>query len=36
MDIEEEVTDIVWMPQQGNYMKMLTTNDRTVKLWKIY
>ena len=28
--------DIVWMSQQGNYMKLLTTNDRTVKLWKIY
>ena len=36
MDIDEEVREIVWMPQQGNYMKMLTTNDRTAKLWKIY
>jgi hypothetical protein len=36
MDIEEEIKDIHWLSTQGNYMKMVTTNDRTIKLWKIY
>lgn len=36
MDIEEEIKDIVWLSSQGNYMKMVTTNDRTIKLWKIF
>lgn len=36
MDIEEEIKDINWLHLQGSYMKMLITNDRTIKLWKIY
>ena len=36
MDIEEEVREIAWLGHQGAYMKMLTTNDRTIKLWKIF
>lgn len=36
MDIEEEIKDIAWLAPQGNYMKMITTNDRSIKLWKIF
>lgn len=36
MDIEEEIKDITWLAPQGNYMKILTTNDRTIKMWKIF
>jgi hypothetical protein len=36
MDIEEEIKEINWLNPQGNYMKMATTNDRNIKLWKIY
>lgn len=36
MDIEEEIKDIHWLSPQGPYMKMITTNDRSVKLWKIF
>lgn len=36
MEIEETITGISWMPQQGKYLKMLTTNPRTIKVWKIF
>lgn len=36
MDIEEEITGINWLRPQGKYMKMLTCNSKSIKLWKIY
>jgi serine/threonine-protein phosphatase 2A regulatory subunit B len=36
IDVEEEITGIEWMRHQGRYMKMLTTNSRNIKLWKIF
>lgn len=36
MDIEEEVREISWLAPQGAYLKLLTTNDRTIKLWKVF
>lgn len=36
MDVEEEITGINWMRSQGKYLKMLTTNSKNIKLWKIY
>lgn len=35
-DIDEEIISFSWMRSQGNYHKMLTTNTKYVKLWKIY
>jgi hypothetical protein len=28
--------DIRWLRAQGKYLKMATTNARSIKLWKIY
>lgn len=36
MDVEEEIRGMTWLSPQGSYMKMVTTNDRTIKLWKIF
>jgi len=36
MDVEEEIAGIDWLKHQGKYMKMLTTNSRNIKLWKIF
>ena len=36
MEVEEAITGISWLPQQGKYLKMLTTNSRTIKTWKIF
>jgi hypothetical protein len=27
---------MAWLNQQGKYLKMITTNSRSIKLWKIY
>lgn len=35
-DVDEEIVDMAWLRQQGKYMKLITTNARTIKLWKIY
>lgn len=34
--MDEEVTGISWMRSQGTYNKMLTMNNKVVKMWKIY
>ena len=36
MDIDETINMISWMKPQGKYRKILTTNSKTIKLWKIY
>jgi hypothetical protein len=36
VDVDEEIVDMAWLKQQGKYMKLITTNARTIKLWKIY
>ena len=35
-DIDEEVTGLIWLNPQNNYQKMLTTNAKTPRLWKIF
>ena len=27
---------MAWLNQQGKYLKLVTTNTRSIKLWKIY
>ena len=34
-DIEEKINQIQWLPSQGSNMYILSTNDKTIKLWKI-
>lgn len=34
-EIEEKVNQIQWLNQQGKNMYVVTTNDKTIKLWKI-
>lgn len=36
MEVEEAITAITWQPPQGKYLKLLTTNSRSIKSWKIY
>jgi serine/threonine-protein phosphatase 2A regulatory subunit B len=35
VDIEEKINDIEWLRPEGENMFMLTTNDKTIKLWKL-
>ena len=34
-DIDEHINSIQWLKRQGHNMFLLSTNDKTVKLWKI-
>ena len=36
MEIDENITGIDWLAQQGRYLKIATTNSRSIKLWKIF
>lgn len=36
MEIEEKINEIAWCPSSGGNLLMLTTNDKTVKLYKIH
>lgn len=35
LEIEEKINQICWVRQAGSSLFLLTTNDKTVKLWKI-
>lgn len=35
LEIEEKINQICWVKQSGSSLFLLTTNDKTVKLWKI-
>ncbi|EGR33792.1 protein phosphatase 2a regulatory b subunit, putative [Ichthyophthirius multifiliis] len=34
-DIEEKINQIIWLRNSGKNLYILTTNDKTVKLWKV-
>lgn len=36
MEIDEEIVAMQWMKPQGKYLKMATTNSRSIKLWKMF
>ncbi|KYQ88741.1 protein phosphatase 2A regulatory subunit [Tieghemostelium lacteum] len=36
LEIEEKINKIKWCPRQNNAHFLLTTNDKTIKLWKVY
>lgn len=36
MDIEEKINRIRFLPRGNDSLMMLTTNDKTVKLWKVF
>lgn len=36
MDIEEKINKIRFLPRGNDSLMMLTTNDKTVKLWKVF
>ncbi|KAB0404432.1 hypothetical protein E2I00_009562, partial [Balaenoptera physalus] len=35
LEIEEKINKIRWLPQQNAAYFLLSTNDKTVKLWKV-
>uniref|UniRef100_G1NVK3 Serine/threonine-protein phosphatase 2A 55 kDa regulatory subunit B n=1 Tax=Myotis lucifugus TaxID=59463 RepID=G1NVK3_MYOLU len=35
LEIEEKINKIKWLPQQNAAHSLLSTNDKTIKLWKI-
>lgn len=35
VEIEERVNDIHWLKQQGKNLYVMTTNKRSVKLWRL-
>lgn len=35
LEIEEKINQICWVKQTGSSLFLLTTNDKTIKLWKI-
>ncbi|PVU84542.1 hypothetical protein BB559_007575 [Furculomyces boomerangus] len=35
LEIEEKINKIKWLPQNNNSLFMLTSNDKTIKLWKV-
>lgn len=36
LEIEEKINQIRWCKKQNNAHFLLTTNDKTIKLWKVY
>jgi len=36
LEIEEKINKIKWCPKQNDAQFLLTTNDKTIKLWKVY
>ena len=34
-DIEEKINQIQWLRNHGKHLRIISTNDRTIKLWKI-
>lgn len=36
IEVDETINAITWLPAQGKYLKMLSTNSRSIKFWKIY
>lgn len=36
LEIEEKINQIRWCKRHSNALYLLTTNDKTIKLWKIY
>lgn len=36
MEIEETITGISWLSPQGKYLKIVSTNSRNIKVWKIF
>lgn len=36
MEIEETITGFSWLSPQGKYLKIVSTNSRNIKLWKIF
>eukprot|EP01089_Gocevia_fonbrunei_P010423 TRINITY_DN2315_c0_g1_i1.p1 TRINITY_DN2315_c0_g1~~TRINITY_DN2315_c0_g1_i1.p1 ORF type:complete len:422 (-),score=72.97 TRINITY_DN2315_c0_g1_i1:87-1352(-) len=36
LEIEEKINQIKWCPSHNQSLFVLTTNDKTIKLWKIY
>ncbi|KJE94048.1 protein phosphatase-2A subunit-alpha [Capsaspora owczarzaki ATCC 30864] len=36
LEIEEKINKIKWLPRQNAAHMLLSTNDKTIKLWKVY
>jgi serine/threonine-protein phosphatase 2A regulatory subunit B len=35
IEVDEKINDIDWLKPQGNNLFVMTTNSRTIKLWKL-
>ena len=36
MQIEEQIKGIEWLQPQGKYNKLVSTNERSIKVWKFF
>jgi len=36
MEVPEEIVDMHWLAPQGKYLKLVTTNSRNMKIWKLF
>lgn len=32
----DEVKKVNWLREQGKYLKMITSNEKNIKIWKIF
>ena len=35
-EILEEIVDICWLNPQGKYLKLITTNSKSIRIWKCF
>ncbi len=36
MEVEETINGLAWLQPQGKYLKIVSTNSRSIKLWKVF
>jgi serine/threonine-protein phosphatase 2A regulatory subunit B len=36
MEVGEDIVDIHWLQAQGKYQKLITSNSRSMKIWKMF
>jgi hypothetical protein len=36
MEVGEDITGMHWLKPQGKYLKLVTTNSRNMKMWKLF
>lgn len=36
MPVSEKIVDTCWLRNQGKFLKMITTNSQSIKIWKAF